>query len=588
MVNTSPYQIHKGYLVSQGTLNNSFVVAKYNPTQLVGVLKESTLPNMHGEVATSGVVKVHVADSVQRGDQVRAIKSGDRGYQGQAVRVKTGDTDYFLVGEVLQSGTGLVDVSLRLQYVGQGNGNPTSNGLTDVLVTQDPSYPLEYLQKVKDGETSTVTTLVKPNGRVWGGDVSWVSGLTFNVKKCIYYIKGQFYSSEQTNVTLQDADPSLERIDVICATNTGSVVVLTGTPSATPIKPVIDPDSQVELTFIRLGAGATTPNLDTELIYDENTEAWTCSGANSYSLKAPLNGFYCTEVTSLTNVWYTKETTVDLINYTQLSFNIKLGANLRSDQDLYVQFWNDTTPVTTELKANVDKSTTAYQLVTIPVSGGIVNKVRFRWVGTFVPYFLDVIKLENINQGGTNDYRWNFSAETPSGIVSVPVVNGDTVHFAQGNNITLGRTSDIELGHVITINAANQVQADWDETEPTAPSYILNKPNIPTVNNTFPICVELWNMTAGDVVTPMLYLPYACTINSVAVKCDTSTAVVGVAVGVTPVEFNSSASIPVTTTKTLIDATGHNTASIGDTISVVLTSKVSATKIQVEIIATAT
>lgn len=469
MVNSSPYQVHKGYLVSQGTLNNSFVIAKYNPTQLVGVLKESTLPNQHGEVATSGVVKVHIADSVQRGDQVRAIKSGDMGYQGQAVRVKTGDTDYFLVGEVLQSGTGLLDVSLRLQYVGQGNGNPTSSGITDVYAVDDDSLPLEYIKKVKNGETSTVTQLVKPSGLVWGGNVSVQSGLTLNVRKAIYYILKNFYTSSDTTVTLQDADPTHPRIDVIAGNTSGQVIVLTGVPSENPVKPQVDPDTQTEFTYVLLEAGATSPSGSlTELIYDENSAGeWVCAGANSYSLKKPLNGFYCTELSSITTgeiFTYTKGATVAIGDYSQLVLNLCLKAIMASTQNIYVSLWNGTTQVGSEQPLVFDKASLVYQLITVDVSKfgatGNIDRVRFRHtntakrVGTHLGFYMDVIKLEAINTP-VIDYVWHFGTTTSSGITQIPVTNGRRIHFAQGTNVTLEVQEHATLGHLVTINSTS-------------------------------------------------------------------------------------------------------------------------------------
>jgi hypothetical protein len=618
MVNTSPYQIHKGYLVSQGTINNSFVIARYNPTQLLGVLQGETPPNTHGDVVTSGVTKVYVADSVQRGDQVRAIKSGDRGYQGQAVRVKTGDTDYFLVGEVLQSGTGLVDVSLRLQYVGSGNGNPQSSGLTDVLVTQDASYPLEYIQKVKDGQTSTVTAIVKPSGVVYGGNVSVQTGLTLTVRKAIYYILKDFYTSPETTVTLQPADPTYSRIDVIAGNTSGQVVVLTGVPSENPIKPVLDPDTQTEFTYVLIEAGATSPSGSlTELIYDENaTGEWVCAGADSYSLKKPKNGFYCTELSNLTTgetFTYTKSGSVAIGNYSQLVLNLCLKAIMDSTQNIYVSLWNGSTQVGNEQPLVFDKSSLVYQLITVDVSKfgatGNITRVGFRHsnttkrVGTHLGFYMDVIKLEAINTP-IIDYVWHFGTTSGSGITQIPVTNGRRIHFAQGTNVTLEVQEHVTLGHLVTINATGgtQVQSDWAQSNNTDPSYIRNKPTIPAaqiqsdwnqsdtnaldfIKNKPEIPVkdditfEYRDVDGTDNVYVLrLKSTYGFTINALTLIVDTGT-IANIAVKINGTSVTGLSAVTATTTRTTTNATGANTVQVDDYVTITLGTKESSNKL---------
>jgi hypothetical protein len=79
-------------------------------------------------------------------------------------------------------------------------------------------------------------------------------------------------------VALSTADPSNPRIDVIAVDNNGEIVVIEGTPSATPSVPQIDPATQIELTSVYIPAGSTVPDgVTQEVVYDENTEVWSGS-----------------------------------------------------------------------------------------------------------------------------------------------------------------------------------------------------------------------------------------------------------------------------------------------------------------------
>ena len=111
-------------------------------------------------------------------------------------------------------------------------------------------------------------------GLLSGGAV-WVSGLTFQVSQCSYIIGGELYNSLTQQVTLADAHATLDRIDVIAVDVNEQAVVVTGTAGADPVKPEIDPQSQVEVTFAYVAALATEPSGTSDtIIYDED-DNWT-------------------------------------------------------------------------------------------------------------------------------------------------------------------------------------------------------------------------------------------------------------------------------------------------------------------------
>jgi hypothetical protein len=95
-------------------------------------------------------------------------------------------------------------------------------------------------------------------------------GLIYDVTALTYIIQGTLYASAATQVTLTAADPTLGRIDVILVDDLGVVSVLTGIPSATPVKSQVDAASQVEVTFVIVPAGATFPVIVIETVYAED------------------------------------------------------------------------------------------------------------------------------------------------------------------------------------------------------------------------------------------------------------------------------------------------------------------------------
>lgn len=130
-----------------------------------------------------------------------------------------------------------------------------------------------------------VASLGDANGSylISGGEVYYPeSGLTLNVQAAAYYIGGTRYDSAADTVTLSAGDATHPRIDVIYVDNTGAVGVLEGTAAASPIKPQIDPSTQLELTQVNVASTATDldDSISFEDIYLEDTE-WTTTASNA-------------------------------------------------------------------------------------------------------------------------------------------------------------------------------------------------------------------------------------------------------------------------------------------------------------------
>lgn len=124
----------------------------------------------------------------------------------------------------------------------------------------------------------------QPSFLVSGGQVIWESALQFRVSAAVYYIGGIRYESAEQTVTLDAADATNPRIDLIVVDTTGTVVKITGTAAATPSEPDLDPGSQLRLTIVFVPATATEPpDVVETIVYAENAGSaaewdWTTSG----------------------------------------------------------------------------------------------------------------------------------------------------------------------------------------------------------------------------------------------------------------------------------------------------------------------
>src|SRR6185369_15663423 len=233
------------------------------------------------------------------------------------------------------------------------------------------------------------------------------------VSACSYIIQGVTYGSAATTATPGAADPSLDRIDAIVVNTSGAVVVVPGTAAGTPAPPSIDIATQLQLTFVYIAAGATTPsNIVTTDLYNENTE-WTCASSanvNCASTSNPRSGTKDIEWTNSATNNFARLTipssTLDL-SAKNFVFWIRSKAAWASTRSVTIQWYNGSTakcsPV---LLANGNfgfssSLTSAYQQIVIPTSlfacNGIpVTRVQFTQTGSgaTLGFYLDDIILQ--------------------------------------------------------------------------------------------------------------------------------------------------------------------------------------------------
>ena len=164
---------------------------------------------------------------------------------------------------------------------------------------------------------------------IWGSCI-WISSLNFGVQGSIS-VSGTVVNIPYTVVTLDAADPTNARIDLIILESDGTADKITGTPASEPSEPDYDTATQVKLTIVTIPAGATEPpSVTVTTLYDENND-WTYadSGATivADSTTSPHAGTYCIEATNpVPSNWFSLTfggTAFDLNTYDWLSLWIK-------------------------------------------------------------------------------------------------------------------------------------------------------------------------------------------------------------------------------------------------------------------------
>tara|TARA_R110002012_G_scaffold321174_1_gene547900 strand:+ start:5627 stop:10036 length:4410 start_codon:yes stop_codon:yes gene_type:complete len=102
------------------------------------------------------------------------------------------------------------------------------------------------------------------------GGVTWISGFVYEVSELNFFINSVYYTTASTQVTLNDADATNPRIDLITVNDLLEINIIEGTPSPNPVKPEI-PENTLEISFVFVESGATQPGEITENIaYNEN------------------------------------------------------------------------------------------------------------------------------------------------------------------------------------------------------------------------------------------------------------------------------------------------------------------------------
>ena len=322
------------------------------------------------------------------------------------------------------------------------SNNGTLGGLLDVQGSGTEVAVTFLARDIADLAGSNNSGAIQTTFLVSGGQVIWTSGLTFLVSAAVYYINGVAYASAQQNITLDAADGSNPRIDVIAVDTTGTVVKVTGTAAASPSEPSVDPGTQLKLAIVSVAAAATEPTVTNTSIYAENaggpTEWNGATSGTGYSLSAtadPRNGTTHVSATSLGASayvqWDIASGTIDPSTQNFLVFYIKSTASWGSGRGLNVNLLSSgvvrgiTIPINRQGSYGFNSlSLTSYQQIAIPLTHFAVpinqtfNQVRFTRFGGAISFRMDDVGLQS---GGAGNAGGDFLTQDQADALYQPL-----------------------------------------------------------------------------------------------------------------------------------------------------------------------
>jgi len=301
-----------------------------------------------------------------------------------------------------------------------------------------------------------ITTSNCAGTQLISGSITWSgSGLVYDATDLDYYILCSRYFANSTTLTLAVADPTYPRIDKFYADNTGNIGVITGTPSATPQEPAINPLTQIDMGFVYIPAGSTVPAGTTQtVIYNENVEWSGTSDVPSVNFDYATNpyiGSLSTYIPSAPNDSYiswqygTTKRFID-VQYLKLWVRINEAFVSRPSPFLDVSFYNGSTKVSADSYVedgvyNFDFNLIGeWQLVSIPLQGLVVSdsifdKVNFVIHSAPTSFQLDyVYLLETATVPPVISSGWALNLNTGTNPTTNGIGTSDSVGVAIKTN----------------------------------------------------------------------------------------------------------------------------------------------------------
>lgn len=267
------------------------------------------------------------------------------------------------------------------------------------------------------------------NGVLSGGIVTWLHDYVYNISEAYYNIDCVTYHSLSTDITLDAAHATLDRIDLFALTTSNTAIDITGT-AGSGIPPDYDANLQLQISFALVTANTTEPTgIVNEWIYRENTE-WTtavsAASINPNSTNNPYAGTKDVEGTNVANNSYiglTAPVQPNMAFYNALVLQIRSKGNFANNKKLILRFLRSPSNaiggnviIGSGSYGFVSSMTASYQTITIPLIdfGDIstANALRITQSNTSgnQGWYIDDIQLQkatgNIQQGRFVDTIW--------------------------------------------------------------------------------------------------------------------------------------------------------------------------------------
>ena len=326
----------------------------------------------------------------------------------EAENADTGASITFVI-DVVSAGTLTFDSAYR--FIDTQNAVPAEAGAhyAVTFVRHPDGYWLgEDISSVPDDPG---TANPSGNAITSGGEVVAVPGqLKVRISAGTATIQGVTVTWDEEELTVGAADATHPRIDVVAIDATGPIVIA-GTAAASPVKPQIEPTTQIERTFFTVAATATEITATNDLVYDEGNDGYTDSASGApfalESTNQPFNGTKSIEGTAVVAgnyVQFTKGSDFEPGDFNSLVMYLRPKASWNTARSLVVTLLTSADvqvgqPVT--IKENTYGLVTSliqYQQLVLPASlfqanGRAARKIRItaRGTGGTMGFFLDRI-----------------------------------------------------------------------------------------------------------------------------------------------------------------------------------------------------
>lgn len=328
-----------------------------------------------------------------------------------------------------------------------------------------------------------------------GATIAWVSAFTYRVGAASYFLDGTLTASAEQTVALDAADATFDRIDVLVLDSAGVLGKITGTASASPAEPSVDPSTYLRLGLVLVSAGSSGSAVTSTALYAEGSGGeWSASPSAGTitvgSTSNPRSGTKDIEGTAVvagTTLTLTKPSgSIDLAGQDKLIVYVRIKSAWATKKAMTFRWLagtvqkGATVTVGNGLYGLNTQSIGSYQQVVIPLSafsvpaGSAITKLEVGFVGsgTAVGFYLDDVSLQaGVTAGTKRLWRGTWDSAASYDQDEQVSRNGATYLALQPNTNQDPATATaywvrVGLSAVVTLS-----QAAYDALTPDANTY---------------------------------------------------------------------------------------------------------------------